>query len=62
MSGKSASHKTSFIKLVELFELLRLVTSVRLGAVRRRVQIRLWIEQRVYEKLVWNRFAAWIRF
>ena len=39
--------KESFFKLVEWSEQLRLVTSVRLSAIRRRVQIRLCTEQRV---------------
>ena len=45
-----ARHEASFFfffKLVEWSEQLRPVTSVRLGAVRRRVQIRLYTEQRV---------------
>ena len=58
MSDRSAiaRHEASFIKLAEWSEQLRPVTSVRLGAVRRRVQIRLCTEQRVEEKLVWNLF------
>ena len=39
-----------FFKLAEWSEQLRSVTSVRLGVVRRRVQIRLCTEQRVREK------------
>ena len=42
-----ARHEASFFKLVECPEQLRPVTSVRLGAVRRRVQIRLCTEQQV---------------
>ena len=45
-----ARHEASFLKLVKESEQLRSVTSVRLGAVRRRVQIRLCTEQRVREK------------
>ena len=40
-----ARHEASFFKLVEWSEQLRLVTSVRLGAIRHRVQIRLCTEQ-----------------
>ena len=42
-----ARHETSFFKLAEWSEQLRPVTFVRLGAVRRRVQIRLCTEQRL---------------
>ena len=49
-----ARHEASFFKVVEWSEPLRPVTSVRLGAVRRRVQIRLCTEQQVKEKLVWK--------
>ena len=42
-----AGDEASFFKLVEWSEQLRPVTSVWLGAVRRRVQIRLFTEQRV---------------
>ena len=42
-----ARHEASFYKLAEWSEQLRPVTSVRLGAVRCRVQIRLCTEQRV---------------
>ena len=42
-----ARHEASFFKLVEWSEQLRPVTSVQLGAVRRRVQIRLCIERLV---------------
>ena len=42
-----ARHKASFFKLVEWPEQLGLANSVRLGAFRRRVQIRLCTEQRV---------------
>ena len=42
-----ARHEVRFYKLVEWSEQLRPVTSVRLGAVGRRVQIRLCTEQRV---------------
>ena len=45
-----ARHEASFFKLAEWSEQLRSVTSVRLGAVHRRVQIRLCTEQRVREK------------
>ena len=45
-----ARHEASFLKMVEGSEQLRSVTSVRLGAVRRRVQIRLCTGQRVREK------------
>ena len=46
MSDRSAiaRHEASFFELVEWSEQLRPVTSVRLGAVRRRVQIRLCTE------------------
>ena len=51
-----------FLKLVEWSEQLRSVTSVLLGAVRHRVQIRLCTERRVREKkLLWICFPALIR-
>ena len=49
-----ARHEARFFKLVEWSEQLRLVTSVRLGAVRHMVQIQLFTEQRVQETLVWK--------
>ena len=45
-----ARHDASFIKLLEWSEQLRPLTSVRLGTVRRRVQIRLCTERWVREK------------
>ena len=42
-----ALHEASFFKLAEWSEQLRPVTAVRLGAVRRRIQIRFCTEQRV---------------
>ena len=45
-----ARHEASFFKPAELSEQLRSVTCVRLGTVRCRVQIWLYIEQQVWEK------------
>ena len=45
-----ARHEASFFKLVEWSEQLRSVTSVRLGAVRCRAQMRLCTKQRGREK------------
>ena len=42
-----ARNEASFFKVVEWSEQLRPVTSVRLGAVRHRVQLRLCTEQQV---------------
>ena len=42
-----ARHEASFLKLAEWSEQFRPVTSIRLGAVRHRVQIRLCTEQRM---------------
>ena len=47
-----ARHEDSLSQLVEWSEQLRPVTSLQLGAVRRRAQIRPCTEQRVEEKLV----------
>ena len=54
--------EASFLKLAEWSEQLRPVTSVRPGAIHRRVQIWLCTEQRVYEKLVWNIFTVYDKY